>query len=348
MSKLTFLTVGDVHIADHPPGARIDNYKEATLEKLRMVAQAANKVEADAVLFTGDIFHLKAPSRNSHSMVRALMDVLRSMGVPCYCAPGNHDLRNDRLDSLPHQPLGVLFKSGAMIQLNPEGFLYEVPAKDMRARVVDKRDPYSTSFYVKVACTNYNEKDPVPECHAVKKDGADFLVTVGHFFAGPVGGDYWGNYRAGYPELSETETDIYVLGHFHHDQGIQEVNETHFVNLGSLTRGALDDDNLTRDIKIGLIKMEWHEKERHFERNLSSIRLPVKPPEEIFDLVKHEEIKKEREVMNSFVVELNEEFSRVMAAGGEEMGAMELLSAMELPQNVESELLRRIREAEGI
>jgi DNA repair exonuclease SbcCD nuclease subunit len=46
------------------------------------------------------VFHIKTPTRNSHALVQRTGEVLTSAGLPVLIVPGNHDLSNDRLDSL--------------------------------------------------------------------------------------------------------------------------------------------------------------------------------------------------------------------------------------------------------
>lgn len=53
-------------------------------------------------------FHIKGPARNSHRLVQRAHDVLTAAGIPVVLSVGNHDLMNDRLESLDSQPLGAL------------------------------------------------------------------------------------------------------------------------------------------------------------------------------------------------------------------------------------------------
>lgn len=355
MAVTKFLTVGDVHLADKSPQSRVDDYRETVFGKLDMVRMAADKLFPAAVLFTGDIFHLEKPIRNSHSLVRALIDKLLEFPCPCYCVPGNHDLRNDRMDTLPEQPLGVVFSSGAMIQLTPEGELFHCfesgrigVGDPPRVQVGEttcliETDP-GPLFKIRVAGTDYSEMDPLPKCHAVKKGRADYLITVGHFYSGLEGCDYYGKPCISYHDMAETETDLWVMGHFHNDRGIQQVGGKYFVGLGSLTRGALDDDNLARNVKIGLVELE---KEGGVIRTtLKAIRLPVAPPEEIFDLVRHEEIKQEREAMDAFMQDLQENFDESQEMGLDELNPMVMIEQLNIEAPVRDEMLRRVREAE--
>lgn len=352
------LTIGDIHLSDHAPGARRDNYRAAVMGKLRkLILEAALKLRVALILLTGDIFHLKSASRNSHGLVRELIEILRAAPCPVFAAPGNHDMKNDSPASIPSQPLGVVFESGALRELTPNGFLFHVVGGqtlttsgelDSQVWMEEGRGKrFSGERFVKVCATAYNEVDPLSECRKITRTHEDLpgkevdhLVTVGHFYATPEGGPFFKHTCASYGELAQTPTDIFVLGHFHIDQGIQRVGEKVFINLGSLTRGSLDEDNIHRKVKVGLIDLSDP------QPKFKELIVPVEPAEVVFDLQKYEEIKEERKEMEDFVDHLEVEFSRVV--GSEEGGGpMELLAKMTIPQEVREDVQRRIQEAEA-
>lgn len=106
----TVLVVGDVHLADRPPSIRTETYVEDILAKVIECVQVANERSVGALVFAGDVFHIKAASRNSHALVQRTGKILQKAQMPVLIVPGNHDLQSDRLDSLSKQPLGTLAK----------------------------------------------------------------------------------------------------------------------------------------------------------------------------------------------------------------------------------------------
>lgn len=104
------LLIGDIHLADRPPSIRTETYTDDILDKLRAAVRIAADQHCDVIVSAGDVFHIKTPTRNSHSLVQRTGEVLTSAGLPVLIVPGNHDLSNDRLDSLKKQPLGTLAK----------------------------------------------------------------------------------------------------------------------------------------------------------------------------------------------------------------------------------------------
>jgi DNA repair exonuclease SbcCD nuclease subunit len=115
-----YIFVGDVHAADNPPRFCTEAYLTDMWKVLdELVPKAATETDAEAVVFVGDLFHHKAPSRTSHGLVAKLMRVFTNYPCPVYVVPGNHDIQHDRLTSLPQSPLGVLEKAGAIQFLWP-------------------------------------------------------------------------------------------------------------------------------------------------------------------------------------------------------------------------------------
>src|SRR5512136_1572334 len=88
----TIITASDIHISDLNPRARTDDFKAAILDKLDQIQKACTKLKADALILAGDLFNFKTPSKNSHSLVRELIEVFRKFKCPVYMIPGNHDL----------------------------------------------------------------------------------------------------------------------------------------------------------------------------------------------------------------------------------------------------------------
>jgi len=110
---MKFVSCNDLHISERNPVSRTDNYQEAIFAKLDQVKKLAVAVKARAVLIAGDIFHEK--TRVPYSLTCRFLNwctSIRVLGIDVVAIPGNHDLKNDRYDSLSGHPLGLLFKTG--------------------------------------------------------------------------------------------------------------------------------------------------------------------------------------------------------------------------------------------
>jgi hypothetical protein len=69
------------------------------------------------------------------------------------------------------------------------------------------------------------------------------------------------------------------FGHWHKNQGVTEIGGKHIVNIGSLTRGALTLDDVTRIPEVAILRFDD-------EDGISIERRPlvVRPSTEVFDL----------------------------------------------------------------
>ena len=65
----------DCHVHDKAPQSRVDNYLDTCISKLRCVAAHAKRTDSHAVIDGGDFFHAKAATKNSHEMVRRVIDL---------------------------------------------------------------------------------------------------------------------------------------------------------------------------------------------------------------------------------------------------------------------------------
>jgi exonuclease SbcD len=224
----------DVHMADVSPGSRTDDWVEAICDKLRQVGKIAWGVKAQAVIDGGDFFHVKSPVRTSHRTIRRSVEIHKE-GYPCpvYANFGNHDSVYGDIRWLHQQPLGVLYEAGVFQRLYDEHeALFE--SGGVTVRVVGV--PYHGVQY---------DRDRLN----IKKGDEDYLVVAAHLLATDTTQDsfYDGEDVIRYSDLRDLDADVWCFGHWHQDQGIQEIADGKWVvNIGSLTRGSLSQDNLDR------------------------------------------------------------------------------------------------------
>lgn len=271
----------DVHLSDKAPSSRTDNWADTVFDKLDQVRRVAKKVGAAAILDGGDFFHIKSPGRNSHSLVHRTAEHHASYPCPVYCTPGNHDSIYGDYSFLPQQPLGVLYASGVFRRLYDEH--EAVFEKDgVKVRVVGV--PYHGTSY------------DMERFHSLEKGDEDFLVCVAHVLASRKGGSMFeGEDIVKYADLADTAPDMFLFGHWHKDQGITNIGDKTFVNLGSLTRGALSQDEMQRRPACALLSF------KPGSMKAKAVRLRVRPPEEVFDVEGRERQVQRQVEMDSFV-----------------------------------------------
>lgn len=238
MTKI--IVVGDIHVSDHPPVNCTESYTDDIIEMLTWIADYAVEIEADAVVWEGDVFHHKAPSKNSHALVLRMIEVVKRHRGLLWIVPGNHDLSYDDLGSLhTKQPLGVLYAAGAH-ELNgwhPTLPLYGVPwqqtwtsdpetaLKAFDGFTEDGRSPADS-----LVVTHAPIYPP-----ALVAQGVPFDLVSTQDLAKVMGG-----------------AGSLAYGHIHEDHGIFFDGGVTFANVGAISRGSLTEYNRERQVKVAV------------------------------------------------------------------------------------------------
>lgn len=320
VTDFLFITANDIHISDVSPRSRTDDFKMAILDKLHQMCLACNKLKADAALIAGDLFNHKNPAKNSHALVRELIEVFKAFKCPIYMIEGNHDLTANRLESIEEQPLGVLFESGHLRQL--------------REKVIEKNGKK-----VSLIGVPYSEGLDLSKLAIPSKGDCVAQICLLHIYAAPVPGMLFKDTIHGYRELVGLEPDVFVIGHYHLDQGITEQDGKYFVNIGSLSRGTMTDENINHEPQIGYIRISVEANRPAY--TVQSLKLKVRSSSEIFDLKKREEEKKESQEITQFVDKLMTE----PIVKADDVTFKDVLEGMDLTQAVRKKVLHYLEEA---
>lgn len=269
------LLIGDVHLSDRPPSIRTESYSEDILAKLAYTVEVAKREDVGSVVFAGDLFHRKAPSRTSHALVQRMAEIVAAYPCPVFAVPGNHDVQHDRLDTLERQPLGVLFKAG----LHP----------------LIGQAPYSLNYMLFGVPWLYDwAADLPPYMKAWQECGARLMVS--HAPIVPPG-----QHRP-YEVIDSTDWavamgrrgDVYH-GHMHQWDGAYQVGEFWFCNQGALSRGSLHEETLQRAPAVTL----WDSDTR--QARFTRIEVPHRPVREVFRLTEKEENDEKVERLDEFL-----------------------------------------------
>lgn len=324
MTEFTFITANDIHISDVNPRSRVDDFKDTVLGKLRQMAMACKKLGADAAIIAGDLYNLKAPAKNSHGLNRELVAVFQEFGCPIYMIEGNHDLTNNDLGSIPSQPLGVLFQDRTLIRLRNE--------------IVEK-----DGVKISLAGVPYDHNLDPDELKIERPEGCAAQICALHLYASPTGGMLFQNRIIGYKELAHLSPDVFIIGHYHIDQGIEQVDGKHFINIGSMSRGTLNEENIDHQPQIGYIKIDVDGDDTNITTR--PIKLKVKPAPEVFDLEKREEEKKERQEIEEFVEKLVSETFDEESAGDKSIE--EMLETLDASKEIKERAIHFLQEAQS-
>lgn len=265
---------GDIHFSDTAPSSRVDDYEDAMFDKLRQIKNLMIEHDAKAFISTGDVFHNPTPSKTSHRLVNRIIKEME--GFRFLTVAGNHDLYHGRLDSLPSQPLGVLFQTGTCedVDANPVDF------------VID-------DLVVRVAGVSYGRT--LDDYKNLSKDGADFLLGVVHEFCDASGSDFFGEQKWSFKEMAESSVDYTIVGHDHSPQKFYEYRGKCFDQPGSLMRGALTSDNCSREVFVTLVTVEKFDGDVRYRQR--RIPLKIRDSSQVFNIKKYED---QQEVQNTF------------------------------------------------
>ena len=276
----------DVHLSDRAPVSRKDDWVTTVFGKLDQTRMVAEKAKVHAILDGGDFFHIKSPSRNSHRLVRQVADHHSKYPCPVYCTPGNHDSVYGDYAFLEQQPLGVLFASGVFRRLYDE---HEAVFEEGGVKVRVVGVPYHGSKY---------DKDRLAR---ITKGAEDYLVCVAHLLASPSGGSMFEDEDIlSYRDMAKMAPDIWLLGHWHKDQGVVEVGGKKFVNVGAMTRGSIVQDEVERRPAIVLMSFSKGEVE------IRALRLRTAPADEVFDLDARTRAEARTMTLDAFVASVRE------------------------------------------
>lgn len=300
MPRVAFIFRTDVHVAEKGPASWKGDYAAEIFSNLEQVGELARKHQATAVLDGGDYFHVKAPTRNPHSIVVRSAEIHAAYPCPTYCVEGNHDIAYNNLASIDRQPLGVLYASGVFHHLRDEVFVSN-PTRH------EKLNDIETTLTVRVVGVPYDPNQQLETIRAIQKQpGDDYLIAVIHALAAESPpahvDDFFGEPVFRYSDLiTENGPDVFCFGHWHKDQGVVEIEGRRFINQGALSRGALVKENLSRTPQAALIELTPE------GITIGTIPMQVAPAEDVFDLERKERRDEESRVIDEFVTRIQED-----------------------------------------
>ena len=310
MTKI--ICVGDIHVSDRAPANATESYTDDICAMLRWVADYASEIEADAVVWAGDVFHHKAPSRNSHELVLKMIDVVKAHRVPLWCVTGNHDVMNGRVEDVhARQPLGVLYEAGLheLKGWHPTLPLFGVPWRESWTEPGDPAKALAgwqdDSELASAQKWNLGAP-PLSRDHALVVTHAPIYppsMADNQMFelvplAGPEG-----------LSAAMGNTGFLYYGHIHEDHGVFEVEGVQYANMGAISRGSLHEYNLERSIKVAL----WTDGTG--EPGFTEVPVPHKPASEAFRIAEAMEETGQRLSLEHFLAEVGSRTLDVTSTG---------------------------------
>lgn len=234
MQPIKILVIGDVHICDHPPGKRVDGYKDHILAKLYECVSIAEDQKATHILFLGDIFHVKVANRVSHRLVQDVGNVFTAFNKPVMVLVGNHDISDGTLDTLEKQPLGTL-------EFIPNVTLL----KEDKFSVTDDLNIHPISGVTGISVDDFS----------IKKDNKNDIMVVHQSIVPDIKKEreILHDHLFDAAAIAEmTDIDIILYGHQHRKDGIYKIERENsttctFSNLGSICRLTVTNDDVSKE-----------------------------------------------------------------------------------------------------
>lgn len=209
------LFIGDLHLKCNQPVSRLDNYPIAILNKLKYLANVASAYKCDKFIILGDVFDSPVTSLPYLAEVINTFKYISEKGITVYTIAGNHDLKNNRMDSLPGTALGILLSTG-YLNLAPKVLILN-----------------NTIF----KCYNY------PDIIDPKSTTDKYEVCVAHLY---YNFNLATNDSLYEDDIKRLNYDAMILGHLHAPCETETIYNTILYRPGSLSRNTSEPFNKVR------------------------------------------------------------------------------------------------------
>lgn len=314
--RLIFMTDPHFSAFNPPSWKQGTSYIDELEETVKQVFEFAKKNEVDAIVWGGDFFNLKSASRNPLWFMARVLSFFRKSNLLHIGIAGNHDIKYGSIEGMPGQPLELLTATQTIHLLDEGSWLFQ-----------------TTDFSVRVAGCSYEHSQSKP-VRELKKEGATYLVGVGHFWFGKVTGEFFGEPVHGPDTLEKSEVDVYMIGHHHDDQGVQVINGKTYVVAGSITRtGAHKQDLIRRPAAVYVVITKEGV-------DAKVLRPRVKPLDQLIDMVTREQMMEESKAIDEFIQSLS-------GASLQASDPMKVVDELGLDQQVKECVIRYLEAAEA-
>lgn len=207
------IIIGDCHLKANSPVSRKDDYPLAILHKLEYLSEVAQSYNSNTFILLGDVFDSPTTSLPYLASVISTFKKISEKGIKVYTIVGNHDIKNNRMESLHSTALGILISTG-LVSLAPSELLID-----------------NTLF----RCFNYPEE-------IIKKKTYTYEVCIAHRYYN-FGLD---EYTLRDEDIEKLSYDAMILGHYHVPCDTKNILGTTLYIPGSLSRSTSEPYNRLR------------------------------------------------------------------------------------------------------
>jgi DNA repair exonuclease SbcCD nuclease subunit len=233
--RLLYFT--DTHIRRTAPSNRKDNYINALKNKLSEIVEISINEHIDYVLHGGDWFDRPDIDDNT---VNEFAAIVKGFNSPVYTIAGNHDVFEDRPESIVGTRLGNLIDNG-IVRLVKNDKSVMLKEKEITIQLTGR------SYSCNLDGENYKDY------YVIKKyEKADYAIHMIHGMLLSKPFPVKMNFTL-VKDIAETAADITLAGHYHSGFGIICQNDKFFINPGSIVRITNYKSELVRRPKIVIL-----------------------------------------------------------------------------------------------
>lgn len=219
---MKFIFFTDSHIKGVNPGRRKDIYYVAVLKKLMEIGYVVKQEDIDFVVHGGDLFDLPKVSNKLFGQVAS---IIKDWGREMYVVPGNHDVYGQNIETLEHTSLGALAKAKVVNLMTRDNspFYFQKKSEPNCPLIAFTGQEYYSG--IDKGINNDYEIEP-------SQAKFNFLVAHGMLLDKPFHPD------VPHTVMSNviTSADMVLSGHYHPGPIEVVVNNTRFLNPGSMAR----------------------------------------------------------------------------------------------------------------
>jgi exonuclease SbcC len=318
---IKFLYFTDTHYNATSPRNRKDNLLETSLEKTKEILDLIKGENADFVVHGGDFFQ-KADVTDL--VAGRVAQLIKTIQVPFFVVPGNHDLFGNNIESIYRTKLGFFAKAGLVeLLIHPSQESVIIRNSNLSVQLTGTASHYGIDY------------ENMENDYILTYKNADFAVHVVHGMLVPK------PFIPGVPsvlidDILDTRADITLAGHYHIGFDPVQKNGKTFINCGSVVRRTNDLKEMSRTPQVLLVTLK-----KSGDIRYSFIQLKrARPGDEVLD--RSEILRKQHHaaVKQNFVAQIR----KTQNIQSLNIGTIvrELAQNKSLPQGIVKEALDRI------
>lgn len=235
---MKILHITDSHGTAKGPESRKDIYYITFLKKMYELGFVVKKLGIDMIIHSGDLFHT---ARVSDKFAGQVSEMIKSMGVPFYVVPGNHDIEGYTTDTIDQTKLGLLAKAGVVTILDRNNPIRITANQDGEEYTVAIS---GQEYYAHIDEGNMQDFE-------MQQDEADLNILAIH------------GYLADTPQHPDikctmcqdviTDADLILTGHYHRAFEWSDGQNLDIFNPGSMMRVEQTDYNKNHIPQYGIL-----------------------------------------------------------------------------------------------